>query len=261
MKSLGFGRCALSAGIAAALLAGCSGSSIPIRATDNAATDASTLKNSKTFDYTGKKQTFVVPAGVTQLSVIARGGEGDGGGPSPSSPPALAGRVYAVIPVQPGDKLYVYVGGAGAHGGFNGGAPGGTNGYGWDGYRGGGASDVRSGADTLKDRIIVAAGAGGGGGTDGYVQDFGGDGGGVAGRPGSCIGSYNVDEGGGGGGGRQRKGGSGGAGGLGYQSGGNGDPGSNGALGSGGTGGNAQYVSPYWYAGAGGGGGGGGYYG
>jgi hypothetical protein len=47
---------------------------MPIRATDNATTDASVLKNSKTFDYTGKKQTFVVPSGVNQLIVIARGG-------------------------------------------------------------------------------------------------------------------------------------------------------------------------------------------
>lgn len=83
MKSLRFGGCALSAGIAAILLAGCGESSMPIRVTDSATTDAgalknSKLKNSKTFGYTGKEQTFIVPAGVRQLSVIARGGEGGG---------------------------------------------------------------------------------------------------------------------------------------------------------------------------------------
>lgn len=47
MKSLRFGGCALSAGIAAILLAGCGESSMPIRVTDSATTDAGALKNSK----------------------------------------------------------------------------------------------------------------------------------------------------------------------------------------------------------------------
>jgi hypothetical protein len=73
MRTFALRRFALSASLVA-LLAACGGPSMPIRATDNATTDASVLKNSKTFDYTGKKQTFVVPSGVNQLIVIARGG-------------------------------------------------------------------------------------------------------------------------------------------------------------------------------------------
>jgi hypothetical protein len=90
----------------------------------------------------------------------------------------------------------VFVGGQGngAAGGFNGGGnagPGGTRGG--ASYGGGGASDVRAGSDTLRDRILVAAG-GGGEGSGGF--EVGGRGGGEIGgiggsycyRGSSCIG-------------------------------------------------------------------------
>ena len=68
------------------------------------------------------EQTFKVPTGVTQLTVVARGGEGAGFSVYPSTDtPGRPGRVYAIIPVRAGDKLYVFVGGSGTHGGFNGG--------------------------------------------------------------------------------------------------------------------------------------------
>lgn len=241
------------------MLPGCGGSTMPIPATNNATSGASAIKKHATFDYTGKKQTFVVPTGVKRLTVIARGGAG--GGQFCSCPsdgyPGLPGRVYAVIRVRPGDRLYVFVGASGPHGGFNGGGSDGTNGYGYDtGSSGGGASDVRMAGDKLEDRIIVAAGGGGAGGATG-AYDFapGGNGGGRVGKSGGGGGSGGA--GGGGGGGTHRKGGSGGPAGLGS---GTSESGDNGALGRGGNGG-AGKAAQYYSEGGGGGGAGGGYYG
>ena len=268
MRAFEFSRYALSISLAAALLSACAlrqaQDDIPITATsngtyDSAIGDAGSLKNRKTFDYTGKKQTFIVPAGVTKLTVIARGGEGGGISYYPSgNAPGFPGRVYAVIRVNPGDKLIVFVGGSGTHGGFNGGGAGGAPGSEkYMGNPGGGASDVRIGGNTLADRAIVAAGGGGGGeAINAYGYGYGGNGGGLDGESGGGNGSYS--DGAGGAGGTQSEGGSGGAGGVDdYGSYGNGQSGGNGALGLGGSGGNG---GPYCEA-AGGGGGGGGYYG
>jgi hypothetical protein len=269
MRALEFSRYVLSVSFTGALLSACgtlrqAQDYTPIGANSNATyrnvtSNAGLLKNSKTFDYTGKKQTFVVPAGVTKLTVIARGGEGGGISYYPSGDaPGFPGRVSAIVRVNPGDKLIVFVGGSGAHGGFNGGGAGGAPGSGkYAGNPGGGASDVRMAGDKLKDRIIVAAGGGGGGeAIDAYGYGYGGSGGGLEGESGGGSGSYN--SGAGGAGGTQSAGGSGGAGGVDYYgSYGNGQPGENGALGRGGSGGNGGL---YCEA-AGGGGGGGGYYG
>jgi hypothetical protein len=253
-------RLELIIGAAVVLLSGCGA---PRQAQGDIPTTngGSAVNYNKTFFYTGKKQTFIVPAGVTQLTVVAHGGEGGGFSVYPSGNiPGLSGRVYAVIPVQPGAKLYVFVGGSGTHGGFNGGGTG--AGYGsYAGNPGGGASDVRVGGDTLHDRIIVAAGGGGAGqAVLIYGIAYGGNGGGLAGKSGGGGGSYFG--GGGGAGGTQSEGGEGGAGGRGSTSSGGspGQPGGNGALGLGGNGGQsgASRFCPYS---GGGGGGGGGYYG
>jgi hypothetical protein len=159
MKSFRLGRYALSGGAAVALLAGCGGGgerAIP------SADPAQTLTQSRTFKYTGKAQSFVVPAGVTRITVVARGA---GGNSCPRT--GRGARLHAVIPVTPQERLDIYVGGAGigSSGGFNGG---GSSGYGGgSGYDGGGggASDVRVRPYRLRDRILVAAGGGGSGGT------------------------------------------------------------------------------------------------
>jgi len=246
--------------VATMLLSGCGGSTVPLRANYDMATDSGAPHHTRTFDYTGKEQIFAVPAGVRQLTVSARGGQGSGSDGSLSyAPGGFPGRVYAVIPVRPGDKFYVFVGGSGPHGGFNGGGAGGAPGYGGGaGYRGGGGSDVRMGGDALKDRIIVAAGGGGAGLAFNFNQDRGGDGGGLTGKPGGTDGEYS---GRGGGGGTQSQGGAGGAGGVGDPSSGDGLPGANGALGLGGTGGNGGPGTTSGDYGRPGGGGGGGYYG
>ncbi|MFZ0574831.1 MAG: hypothetical protein WAM02_09140, partial [Candidatus Cybelea sp.] len=262
MRAFKFCRYALGIGAAASLLSACGGgSSVPV-STGSTVTGAGGLKNHQTFSYTGNEQTFIVPAGVRRLTVVAHGGKGDGNVSYGYT--GLPGRVYAVIPVHPGDTLYVFVGASGRDGGFNGGGSGGAPGSGsFQGQTGGGASDVRIGGDKLKDRIIVAAGGGGSGDSFSYGYAAGGNGGGLVGKSGG-VAPYGGG-GGGGSGGTQRQAGSGGAGGLSSQSGGNGQPGSNGSLGLGGNGGDGGpgngcgsyglcYGSP-------GGGGGGGYYG
>ncbi|MDG1333594.1 MAG: glycine-rich protein [Crocinitomicaceae bacterium] len=114
--------------------------------------------NFQTFTYTGVQETFVVPAGVTSISVDAYGAQG--GSNSPATNINFGGRVQADLPVTPGTTIYVYVGGqpTGLTGGFNGGGNGESGGIG-----GGGASDLRIGGTTYAERVIVAGGAGGGG--------------------------------------------------------------------------------------------------
>lgn len=253
MRAFKFSRAALSVSVAAAILSACGGgSSVPV-AVNNTSVGATRPNHHQTFSYTGAEQTFIVPAGVTRLTVIARGGEGIGYFYHGSGTPGFPGRVYAVIRVHPGDKLYVFVAGSGHDGGFNGGGAGGPG----EGGFGGGASDVRTRGDRLKDRIIVAAGGGERGVCVATCYADGGSGGGLTGQPGSGYGAGGY--GGGGGGGTQSAGGQGGAGGIGSKRSGSGQPGNKGALGRGGSGGaGAQTMSFNSYPG---GGGGGGYYG
>jgi hypothetical protein len=204
-----------------------------------------------TFGATGAEQDFLVPAGVTQVTITASGAAG---GPDAYGRPGGQGAsVVGTLAVTPGETLAIFVGALGGAttcgggycptpgvGGFNGGAAGGTSDF-YSGGGGGGASDVRQAGNALANRVIVAAGGGGGGG-----GQLGGGGGG-GGAPNGITGSSG--SGGGQGGGGASTGG-GGPGGSPSVAGGTGAPGT---LGSGGTGGNGNYNS--------GGGGGGGYYG
>lgn len=269
---------ALSVG-AAVLIAGCGASSNAIIVPD-ARTAADAFTHHKTFHYTGNRQSFIVPSGIERLKIIAVGAMG---GASSFSGRALAGRVYAVVPVTPKEQLYVFVGGAGSGkaSGFNGGGAGGAGRYKRGaGYGGGGASDLREGGDSLQNRIIVAGGGGGHGGIpdNRHQRDgVGGAGGNRIGGAGGdgywqsgslCHGSEDtidgrsatVDAGGcGGTGGRQTRGGLGGKGGNGrYGS--SGGAGDDGMFGDGGGGGGGAGGSGYG-SGGGGGGAGGGYYG
>jgi hypothetical protein len=77
-----------------ALLTACGGSQSP-----DAVVPASTgaryaASGGITFHYTGAKQSFDVPPGVRQITVVARGGAGGGSG-------GRGGRVYAVVAVRP----------------------------------------------------------------------------------------------------------------------------------------------------------------
>jgi hypothetical protein len=234
---------------AAALLAACAGSQLPIAAPNVVAPAGSALKQ-RTFSYTGAQQTFKVHAGVKAITVDARGaGTSAMRGRQPTKQRAFGGRTQVTLPVAPGETLVVMVGG---ETGFNGGgSPGSSGSYGGcyvngDGS-GAGASDVRVGGSGLGNRILVAGGAGGNEGARG------GFGGGLIG--GTGAGGHVGKSGGGGGGGTQSAGGAGGAGGRDYGIAGN--PGALGIAGNGGLG--SVYLSICGACGGGGyyGGGGG----
>ena len=109
MKTFDLTRYTVGACAAAALLAGCGGSQPPIGApTASVGAGGNTLPHHQTFQYTGKRQQFVVPAGVGSITVVARGAAGGSYG----THGGLGGRVAAVIPVYAGEKLVVFVGGA-----------------------------------------------------------------------------------------------------------------------------------------------------
>ncbi|MFY9740330.1 MAG: glycine rich domain-containing protein [Candidatus Cybelea sp.] len=262
MRALAFGGFALSCSAAAALLAGCSGSqSVDVTPT---AIDPQARSHHQTFSYTGHEQTFTVPAGVTWITVVAQGA--GGGGPNATGPTrGFGGRVRAQLPVRPGERLYVFVGGVGSmpHGGYNGGGQGlSNNKIVFSSYGGGGASDIREGGKSLGHRVLVAGGGGGFGGYElmGAGSGSGGAGGGsTAGSGSEGSGSSSGTGAGGGDGGSQESGGTGGQGGGGAhkgRTGGNGLSGTGGGAGHGGGGGNGGGAGGGYYGGGGGGGGG-----
>lgn len=247
-----------SAGVA--LLAGCADSTAMQPSASSPQNAPRAPSGSKTFNFTGKKQVFHLPSGVTQVVITATGASGSS---YPTSyyacgTPGNGGLVKAKISVTSGEKLIVYVGGVN---GFNGGAP--SPYYG----SGGGASDVRQAGQKLKNRVVVAGGGGEGGC---YTYPSRGGKGGSGGAGGAKVGaaggagynSYCGIDGNGGGGGTQKAGGAGGSGGNGSKCFGsstcNGSAGADGAFGVGGApatscrgpGGGA---GGGWYGGGGGG--------
>lgn len=192
MVDLRFGRHAFGVCVAVAVLAGCGGTQPPVGAYSTSGT-TQVVPHESTFEYTGSKQSFKVPAGVTQITVDASGaagGSGNGLRQRLVGRGALGGRVRATIAVTPKRTWQSSWEAAAEHSGYNGGGEGASKGYG----DGGGASDVRKGGDTLADRVIVAAGGGGGGGEGVYCGnknchhgDRGGNGGG-GGRDGAAGG-------------------------------------------------------------------------
>jgi hypothetical protein len=259
MMAFRFGRAAVVLTMAGAMLVACGGPPPTIDA-NGSFTAGAAAQGSMNFQYTGHEQSFVVPHGVTQLTVTVSGA--GGGGTHSHLMGGKGGLVTATIPVTPREKLAIFVGGSGAQsaaggsGGFNGGAAGGLPGMenSTVGNGGGGASDVREHGDALSNRILVAGGGGGAGGFSGYVAGKGGAGGGFTGGRGGFHHVNGGPSGSGGDGGTQTSGGKGG-------------PsvhrgtfpvsarGKHGELGVGGAGGGNDH------SGNGGGGGGGGYYG
>jgi Glycine rich protein/MAM domain, meprin/A5/mu/Ig-like domain CHU_C associated len=205
--------------------------------------------NAQNFSFTGGVQTYTVPAGVTQLTVDARGA-GGGVGPGGGAQAGTGGRIQGTISVSPGQVLTIVVGGAGGNSQYN-----------RSGSGGGGFSGI---LDAGGNHLISAGGGGGSAGNDGCPQvGSGGNGGSTSGTNGSC--------GVGGSGGSNAAGAAGGAGGSGTISGqagtstggGNGGatPNDQGTGGGGGgfgvTPGASQYGSCGGWSGAGGYGGGG----
>jgi hypothetical protein len=153
-----------------------------------------TGSGSATFSFTGAMQTWVVPVGVTSITIDAYGAQGGFDGTVAGG---LGGYATGTLSVTPGSTINIYVGGKGVDGpgsgqncnllgGYNGGGNTGAtccSNAGGGAGSGGGASDVRVGGITLNDRVIV--GAGGGGAGDNQV---GANGGGLIGSDG---GTYN----------------------------------------------------------------------
>ncbi|MCC6601531.1 MAG: hypothetical protein IT223_12805 [Crocinitomicaceae bacterium] len=149
---------------------------------------------SQSFSFTGAMQTFTVPNGVSSLEIEVWGAQGGNSG-------GLGGYAKGNLSVTFGQMLNVYVGGEGAipTGGFNGGGTGVNSG-------GGGASDVRTGAN-LSDRVIVGGGGGGSTNWGSVGGSGGGDNGGTATNSNGYTCSSPTVYGIGGGGGTQTEGG------------------------------------------------------
>jgi hypothetical protein len=150
--------------------------------------------------------TYVVPAGVTSVTIKAWGAGGGGGGASADRAGGAGGGggySSSTIAVTPGESLSVRIGGGGGGGTGNGSGTNSGNGGGGGGY---------SGVYRSATALIVAAGGGGGGGGNGDTAStarqpgsVGGPGGGTTGVAGSGNGTTT-----GGGGGTQSAGGGGG---------------------------------------------------
>ena len=108
MESLDSVRDAFGCCVAMAMLAGCGGSQPPI----GGGVIQNSTSSTKTFHYTGHKQTFVVPSGVNQIDVAVLGASG-GSCVQSLCVGGNGGRVAATVPVTPGEKLAIFVGGNG----------------------------------------------------------------------------------------------------------------------------------------------------
>jgi hypothetical protein len=155
------------------------------------------------FTTTNDYHDWVVPTGISSISVDLRGAKGGNATYGASTGiGGSGGRVTATLTVTPGATLRIYVGGQGGDntvGGYNGGGT--ANGVTYGGS-GGGASDIRVSPYALADRVVVAGGGGGSAGGS-YTTYGGGAGGGLLGQSvGNCTGTYY-----GGGGGTQSAGG------------------------------------------------------
>lgn len=129
------------------------------------------------FTYTGGDQTFLVPAGVTSVSIKMWGA----GGAGTSVAGGAGGYASGTLPVSPGDVLTVVVGGGGLTSGAGGYGGGGAGGY-TSTYGGGGGG--RSAIQLANGTEVLTAG--GGGGSSSQVGASGGNGGGFTGG----IGTY-----------------------------------------------------------------------
>lgn len=128
------------------------------------------------FDYTGEVQTKSLYPGTYKLEVWGA----QGGYRSSIQYGGLGGYSNGELVLTTSTTIYVYTGGSGNTGGFNGGGIRLT-------YKGGGgASDIRIGVDSLYSRVIVA----GGGGSDGSSSKVGMYGGGTIG--GTTMESYGT---------------------------------------------------------------------
>jgi len=175
-------RTAALGATALALTAAVAGCAAPA----NALSDAVDATAPITYSYTGGVQEYVVPQGVTSLTLSAVGGAGGG---RVAVERAAGATVTGSLPVTAGQTLLISVGGAGGdaddHDDDPKGGWGGLNGSGGDGKAetdtlrnssaGGGATTIQitdsGGADPTT--VIVAGGGGGAGGQSGDIDGYG----------------------------------------------------------------------------------------
>ena len=151
------------------------------------------------FGFTGAEQTFTVPAGITELTLEVWGAQGGQGGPTNMG--GRGGYSTGTITVEPGDVLYVNVGGEGegstettmggtCAGGYNGGGIGYSNNNGVRGG-GGGATHIATASGLLQNlssnqsAVLIVAGGGGGNMYFSANEYISGTGGGLSGTNGS----------------------------------------------------------------------------
>ena len=114
MRVLDLGRSVVGICVAVALLVGCGGSQPPIGAFNRANDISRSASHRRTFHFTGKPQSFKVPAGVTNITIKASGASGPNqGGSSCYFSGGNGGIVNATIAVTPGETLAIFVGGEG----------------------------------------------------------------------------------------------------------------------------------------------------
>ena len=182
-------------GIAPRVLLGCLiGASLSLAgssAADAASTCGAPVTSGGVFlvscEETGEAQTFTVPAGVSSLTLTAKGAQGGNTGLFPG---AEGGEETGTAAVSEGESLTVLVGGMGSEpdgseGGYGGFGAGGSGGQGASGYLGGAGGGGGSVVFEANGTLLIAAGGGGGSGNLGYAGGTGaGAGGGLEGSQG-----------------------------------------------------------------------------
>ncbi len=106
MKSFDINNCAMRVGIAIAFMTGCGNHADGTTAIPQAMGAGSNFAHHQTFCYTGVRQTFKVPTGVTSIEVRAFGATGGNtSGMYHRTDGGEGGTAKAVIPVTGGEKL------------------------------------------------------------------------------------------------------------------------------------------------------------
>lgn len=126
------------------------------------------------FNFTAAQQSWIVPSGVTRISVELLGAQGGG------TNAGRGGRVTAQLTVTPGSTLILVVGGqpTNANAVYGGGGVGGSNGATTtrNGFAGGGLAGIYLSSISQANALAIAGGGGGNSGLNSYI-------GGAAGAP------------------------------------------------------------------------------
>lgn len=126
------------------------------------------------FNFTAAQQSWIVPSGVTRISVELLGAQGGG------TNAGRGGRVTAQLTVTPGSTLILVVGGqpTNANAVYGGGGVGGSNGATTtrNGFAGGGLAGIYLSSISQANALAIAGGGGGNSGLNGQI-------GGEAGAP------------------------------------------------------------------------------